>query len=227
MEEESRIRPSLLSADFLVLDKELDQILSLGIQGAHYDVMDGTFVDSISFGEPILKCILSKYKDLLDIDVHLMTVDPLRQARRYAELGARKISFHKEVYKKKRDYGKFQDLRKDFPQVRFGLAFNPSTDVETLYEDLSDFDFFLVMSVVPGKGGQAYIPGSEKKIHTLDQMRKEKNLTYTIEVDGGINAKTGALSVNNGADYLVAGSYYFHAPDRKKALVDFHKELGR
>ncbi|MFA6860793.1 MAG: ribulose-phosphate 3-epimerase [Bacilli bacterium] len=225
MEKETLIRPSLLSSDFTDLKKDLRSLTALKITHCHFDVMDGTFVDNISFGEPFFKSVNDKYSKKITFDVHLMTEDPLRQARQFALLGAKEISFHYEALHNK--YRKYRKLRKDFPDVKFGLAFSPETDVSLVIGLASMFDFFLVMSVVPGKGGQSYIPGSENKVKRLDQIRKMNKLNFQIGVDGGLNEITGPLCYQNGADFLVMGSYFFHAPDRKKALDDVHLAINK
>jgi ribulose-phosphate 3-epimerase len=217
MEKETVIRPSLLSADFTDLERDLSEMVTLGITHCHFDVMDGTFVENISFGEPLFKSLSSRYQNALTFDVHLMTVSPLRQTEQFYAVGAREISFHYEALSGD-DLETAKTLKKEYPDLKLGLAVSPETDISLVLGLTNTFDDFLIMSVVPGKGGQSYIPGSEKKIARLAQVRKLNHLRFLIGVDGGINDVTGPLCYEAGADYLVCGSYYFKSPDRRKAL---------
>lgn len=220
MEKEDLVRPSLLSADFNCLDKDLQEIVSLNITHVHYDVMDGSFVDNISFGEPVFKKVNDKYKDNIIFDVHLMVVNPLKQVRLFAAIGVKEICFHYEAFNN--DIEGLKEIRKEYPKLKIGIAFSPYTKVEEIYSLLPLFDYVLVMSVVPGKGGQKYIEGSEDKVHALYQYKKDHNLNYSIGVDGGINSDTGKLCVNNGADFLVAGAYYFNSKNKKDVITSIH-----
>lgn len=220
MEKENLIRPSLLSADFLHLDNEIEEMIENKIDSIHYDVMDGTFVSQISFGEPIFKSLFNKYKDKINFDVHLMTINPLKQVKQFIDIGSRDITFHYEVFDNYEN--DIVELKKEYPDLKLGIAFSPDTKTSSLFPLLSLFDNVLVMSVVPGKGGQPYIIGSEKKIKELDDYRKEKHLNYKIIVDGGINETTGPLCLNNGCDHLVCGSYYFKKQNRKEAIDEIY-----
>jgi ribulose-phosphate 3-epimerase len=219
MEKETLIRPSLLSADFAALGKDISEMIDLGIESCHFDVMDGNFVSDISFGEPVFKALQIAYGDKIHFDVHLMTVDPLRHARAFAKLGAKEISLHYETLP---DIDAIKAFQKEFPQVSLGLAFSPETDVSRVIGLASLFRFFLVMSVVPGKGGQSFIKGSEKKIQRLREVRAVNNSSFQIGVDGGINAVTGEICVKAGADFLVMGSAYFEASSRENMLALVH-----
>lgn len=223
--EEYLIRPSLLSSSFLSLQDDIEEMISLNIKSCHYDVMDGTFVEQISFGQPILKSILKTYKDRINFDVHLMTINPLKQVNSFLELGSRDITFHYEVIAD--DLNSYINLKKEYPDLKLGIAISPETEEKKIFSILKYFDSVLVMSVVPGKGGQKYIEGSEDKIKNLSTFRKDNNLNFIIGVDGGINEKTGALCHKNGADYLVCGSYYFKASDRHIPLLDLHREIEK
>lgn len=222
MEKETLVRPSLLSADFNQLGKEVEEAISLGVDSLHFDVMDGTFVDSISFGEPIFKKVNQAYGDKIQFDVHLMVVNPLKQVAQFAALGCKEISFHFEALTLG-DIPKIQEIRTLYPDMKIGLAFSPETQVEEIKNLLALFDFVLVMSVVPGKGGQKYIQGSEKKVALLDEYRKNFSLSYLIGVDGGINKETAPLVISSGADWVVAGNYYFSSTDKKAALSALHQ----
>lgn len=220
MEKETVIRPSLLSADFLHLQKDIEEMIACHITHCHFDVMDGSFVENISFGKTIFDAV-KPFQDQIIFDVHLMTLDPLRQVENFASYGAKEISFHFEVMTLG-DIVKIKEFRDKYPEVKLGLAFSPETAVEELYQILPLLDFVLVMSVVPGKGGQAFLEESKEKIEKLVAFRKEHRLSYQIGVDGGINEKTGPLCLSLGADYLVAGSYYFKSADKKEALKKIH-----
>lgn len=226
MEKETVIRPSLLSADFVNLQRDIDEMVSLGITDCHFDVMDGSFVDDISFGEPLYKKIAKAYEGKIAFDVHLMVINPMKQVRRFIALGAKEISFHYEAMKVS-DLIEVQAIRREHPDVRLGLALSPETDVQMGINLANLFDFFLIMSVVPGKGGQSYIQGTENKISRLDLYRKQSGLKFFIGVDGGINDITGPLCYSKGVDYLVAGSYYFSAESREEALCKIRKSLRR
>lgn len=223
MEKETVIRPSLLAADFTDLGHAVKEMIALAITHCHFDVMDGSFVEEISFGEPVFRS-LKPYFPKMTFDVHLMTENPLKQARLFLRDGAEELCFHYEAMTLG-DIVKLRELRNDYPQAKIGIAFSPETKPEELKSILPLFDYVLVMSVVPGKGGQAYLEGSEDRIRELDGFRKENHLSYQIGVDGGINDKTGPRSIDAGADFLVAGSYYFRAPDKKKALGSLHGEV--
>lgn len=221
MEKETLIRPSLLSADFNCLKKDIDECVLLNITHIHYDVMDGSFVDDISFGEPVFKKIQEAYKGKIEFDIHLMTLNPMKHVLSFAALGAKEICFHYEVLTLG-DIPKLKEVRRQYPDIKIGISICPDTSFEEIESILSLFDYVLVMSVVPGKGGQKYIEGSEKKVEKLDQYRKQHNLSYTIGVDGGINDKTAPLCIEKNVDFLVAGSYYFKADDKKKCLESLH-----
>ena len=224
MEKEERLlRPSLLSANFASLKDDIEEMIRLNIKDCHFDVMDGSFVDQISFGEPILKSCLKEFKDKIDFDIHLMTLNPYRQTMQFFKAGAKEICFHYEVFDK--DLSKIEEIKKECPGIELGLAFSPETNVFDVLPYTYLFSNILVMSVVPGKGGQSYIPGSEDKIRILDQYRKDHNLSYKIGVDGGINSKTAKLVYDNHVDWMVCGSYYFKAEDKKKLLEEFNKSI--
>jgi ribulose-phosphate 3-epimerase len=225
MEKETLIRPSLLSADFSALGKDVEEAIDLAIEQIHFDVMDGTFVDNISFGEPVFASLNKKYGDKMVFDVHLMVINPLKQLVQFAELGAKEVAIHFEAMMPG-DYDAIAEIKSRFPGLKVGLAINPLTSIASVEPVLDEFDFVLVMSVVPGKGGQSFIEGSELKIQELAELRDSLKLTYKIGVDGGINATTAPLCYKAGADYMVAGSYYFKAKDRAAVLAEVHRELG-
>lgn len=220
MEKENLIRPSLLSCDFLHVYKDVEEMISLGITHCHFDVMDGTFVSNISFGQPFFQS-LKPYFEKITFDVHLMTVSPLKQAESFLSLGAKEVCFHFEALTLG-DLPKITALKEKYPFAKIGLAISPETTIDETMTILSLFDYILVMSVIPGKGGQSFILGSEKKIKKLVDYREVLNAHYLIGVDGGINENTSSLCLENGADFLVAGSYYFKAKDKRNALITLH-----
>lgn len=220
MEEENIIRPSLLACDFLHLEEEIQEMISLNITHCHFDVMDGSFVNDISFGKSLFD-FCKKYQNEIIFDIHLMTINPIKQVENFISYGAKEICFHFEAITN-RDFINYNLLREKHNDIKFGLAISPETSVDEIKMILSKFDYVLVMSVVPGKGGQKFIDSSLNKIASLNKIRKENNLNFSIGVDGGINSTTSKLCLNNGADFLVAGSYYFKADDKSEALKSLH-----
>ena len=205
------VSASVLSADMLNLESEIRKLESNGIDMLHFDVMDGVFVDNISYGLPILECV-SKTTDMT-LDVHLMITDPLRYIKRFAENGADYISFHIEsrsdtaaTIKAIRDCG-----------VKPALAIKPATPAEEVYRYLPDLDMVLVMTVEPGFGGQSFIPETAEKVRLIREKINELGLDVMVEVDGGINDSTSSVVKEAGANVLVSGSYLFRAADMKAA----------
>ncbi len=208
-----KIAPSVLSADFTKLKEDIESIENIHADWIHYDVMDGHFVDNISFGYSILND-LSKITDLF-LDVHLMISDPLRYVDRFIDAHASLITFHYEAMNNENEIRELIKHIND-KNVLVGISIKPSTPVESIKKYLDDVDLVLVMSVEPGFGGQSFIESSVGKIRELNQYKDYHH--FLIEVDGGINDYTGKLCKDNGADVLVAGSYIFKAEDRKKAI---------
>lgn len=216
MEKETVIRPSLLSFDFLNLNQDRKERISLNIATCHYDVRDGHFVHDISFGEPLFKRLRKSYPEI-GFDVHLRVTNPLEKARSFAEAGCKDITIHYEA-RTIGDLPKRKQLKNDFPRLKLGIALSPESKPQEIQDFLSLFDSVLIRSVVPGKGGQSFIEGSEDKIKFLSDFRKEHQLSYLIGVDGGINEKTGPICYENGADYRVAGSAYKKSRNKKETL---------
>ncbi len=214
------VSPSALAADFLHLDRELAMIERSEADWLHVDVMDGVFVPNISMGSPVIKAMkrgLSK-----PLDVHLMIVDPGRYVGLFHELGASVLNVHYEAC---------THLHRVIQQIRDAgmspaVTLNPSSPVSLLEDILPDVDMVLLMSVNPGFGGQKFIPGTIDKIKRLRKMIDERGLNTHIEIDGGVNAVTGAQCVEAGADVLVAGSYVFANENPEEAIRGL-KALGK
>lgn len=209
----AKIAPSILSANFAELKKDLDSIKECGADWVHYDVMDGHFVPNISFGYSILKDV-KKVCDLF-LDVHLMISEPMQYVDQFIQSGASLITFHIEAMK---DEASTKELIQRIKEqnVKVGISIKPKTPVKDIETYLDDIDLVLVMSVEPGFGGQSFIESAVDKIEELSLLKQKHD--FLIEVDGGINDNTAFLCKNAGVDVLVAGSYVFHANDRKKAI---------
>lgn len=207
-----KVSPSLLAADFLNLGKEIEKINASEADYLHLDVMDGVFVPNISFGFPVLKGVAKACQ--IPLDVHMMTVEPEKWIGHVRDLGASIMNVHQEACLHL--YSTVQHIHE--AGMMAGVTLNPATPVETLTDIIGDLDLVLIMSVEPGFGGQPFIR------HTLDKIRKLKELRDTsgskaiIEVDGGVNDKTGAELAAAGADMLVAGSYVFGSKDLSFAV---------
>lgn len=210
-----KISPSLLSANFACLDKEIKDIEQTKATWLHYDVMDGHFVPNISFGSSILNDI-NKITSLF-LDVHLMISDPLYYVDSFIQSGADLITFHYEAVSATKIDRLIDTIKQKNVQV--GISIKPNTPVDVLKPFLNKIDLVLVMSVEPGFGGQSFQDQAIDKIKQLAMLKKEHNFNYLIEVDGGINEVTGKLCKEAGCDVLVAGSYIFNHQDRNQ-MVD-------
>ena len=201
------VAPSLLAADFARLADDIDMIEQSQAQWIHCDVMDGVFVPNISFGFPVIKAIRS-ISDM-PLDVHLMIVDPGRYVGAVRDCGATMMNVHYEAC---------THLHKVIQSIhgagmKAAVSLNPATPVSMLRDIIYDLDMVLLMCVSPGFGGQRFIDHTLVKIAELKSMIDDAGSDTLIEVDGGINADTGALAAQAGVDVLVAGSAVFNAKD--------------
>ena len=214
------LAPSILSADFKILGEQLKTIEAAGAEYIHFDVMDGMFVPSISFGMPVLASIKGYTEQTLD--VHLMVTEPIRYVEEFVKAGADIITVHLEAC---------EDLQATVDKIhaagaKVGISIKPKTPVEALIPYLDQADMFLIMSVEPGFGGQAFIPESLDRIRELRVLLDEKNLQTDIEVDGGIYHKNVAEVLQAGANVMVSGSGVFKG-DIKKNTEEFMEILKR
>ena len=206
------VSASILSADLCNLERDIKRAEKAGCDYIHFDVMDGVFVNNISYGIPVLKSV-SKVTEIV-LDVHLMIVDPIKYIKQFAESGADIITFH---YEAGSDCDEVIDLIHSFGK-KAGVSVKPNTPVSVLYPFLDKIDMILVMTVEPGFGGQGFISDTLDKIAELKQELDKRGLSIPIQVDGGINDKTSSDVKKNGASILVAGSYLFGAEDMGKAV---------
>lgn len=198
-----KIAPSLLSADFLNLQADIEMINNSEADWFHCDVMDGSFVPNISFGFPIIKQISKVAKKPLD--VHLMIVNPDKYISQVKDAGAYMMNVHYEACTHlHRVVGAIH-----YAGMKAGVTLNPHTPVSLLEDILQDVDMVLLMTVNPGFGGQKFIEHSLTKVARLKEMILKRNLSTLIEVDGGVNLETGKLLIDAGADVLVAGNAVF------------------
>ena len=214
------IAPSILAANFASLGEEIRAVQQGGAAMLHVDVMDGHFVPNISIGVPVVASLRKATQ--LTLDVHLMIENPERYVEAFAEAGADMISVHQEATPHlDRVLTAIRELGREA-----GAVINPATPVAALSEVLGKTDYVLVMSVNPGFGGQAFLPGALEKIRQLKEMRARYNHSFRIEVDGGIGPENVVQAVRAGAEILVAGTSIFHTPD-PGAAVEKMRHLAR
>lgn len=197
------LAPSILSADFCELGKQIEEIEKAGAQYLHVDVMDGIFVPSISFGMPIVSCV--RPRTGMFMDVHMMVTKPERYVEEFIRCGADGVTIHEEAC----DCVEETLLRIRKLGAKAGLAVNPETPVEKLYPYLDKLDMALIMTVHPGFGGQKYIDECTDKIRTLRQTITDRGLDVKLQINGGVNLDNLTMNLEAGADVIVAGSAVF------------------
>lgn len=209
-----QLAPSILSADFNCLGRQLKQLEELNISHLHIDVMDGMFVPSISFGMPVIASLRKSSK--MFFDVHLMVQEPIRYIQQFCDAGADGLTVHAEAC---------EDLKATVEKIReagakAAVSICPSTPVAAIRSILPIVDMVLVMCVEPGFGGQKLIPHTLQKVDELAKWRQENGLSYTIEVDGGVNKENVQVIASHAVDIIVAGTAVFSGN-----IVDNVKDL--
>ena len=220
MKPELKLAPSMLSADFTCLGKELEDVKNGGAHYLHIDVMDGLFVPSISFGMPVIKSI-RKATDMF-FDVHLMIIDPIRYIKEFAESGADLITFHLEAAEDPQAV--IDEIRKY--NCKVGISIKPKTPFEDVAPFMDKVDMLLVMTVEPGFGGQKMMPETLVKVREARDFVTENGLTTDIQVDGGVKFDNIFLPLKAGANIFVAGSAVF-GPDTLGETKRFCEYLSR
>ena len=198
-----KISPSILSADFSQLGKEIKKLEEGGADLIHVDVMDGHFVPNLTIGPPVIKA-LRKYTKL-PFDVHLMISPVHKYIKNFADAGSDIITIHPEATEDlKESISLIKELNK-----KVGISLNPNTEINVIESQLNNIDLVLIMSVFPGFGGQKFIPETIKKIKDLKEIKDKNNYSFDIEVDGGINFSNSKEVINAGANILVSGTTIF------------------
>lgn len=206
------VSPSILSADFANLERDIKKVETNGADWLHIDVMDGHFVPNITIGIPVVKSI--KAVTHLPLDVHLMIENPEKYIDDFANAGADIITFHYETVKNENIKDLISKIK--LHKIKAGLSIKPKTKPEDILTYLNDLDLILVMTVEPGFGGQKFMPDCAEKIKVIKDYAPDNLI---IQVDGGINAETSKICTQYGANSLVAGNYIYKATNIKDAII--------
>jgi len=207
-----KVYPSILSADFSKLGEEINELEICGADGVHIDVMDGHFVNNLTFGAPIIKDI--RKCTHLFFDVHLMISNPQKYIEDFVKAGADRITIHLEAVD---NVSEVVDMILDYG-VKAGISIKPSTEIPQDIDLLKKLDSILIMSVEPGFGGQKYIETTDEKIISMNKIKMVNNLNIQIAVDGGINFENVNKVLECGATEIIAGNTVFKAEDKKEAI---------
>ena len=214
------VSPSILSADFANLERDIKKVEDCGADWVHVDVMDGHFVPNITIGIPVVKALKPVTK--LPLDVHLMIENPENYIEPFANAGSDILTFHYEACKDNTEVMEIINYIKQKGR-RVGISIKPNTSINEIYEFLPYVHVVLIMTVEPGKGGQELIPETIKKIEKLSQYREEKNLAFDIEADGGIKVENSEQIIDAGADILVAGTAILASKDYAETIRNLRK----
>ena len=201
-----KIAPSILAADLLDIKNEVINVDDAGAEFIHIDVMDGHFVPNLSFGYNMVKTLRPITKKILDVHLMISPVEPF--IKEFINAGSDIISFHPEADKNTKEI--ISIIKKS--NCKVGIAVHPNIKIEEIKEFLNDVDLVIIMTVIPGFGGQKFLEDQVNKISELKEIQKNINANYEIEIDGGINYQTSKICIDKGADILVAGSYVYGAP---------------
>ena len=201
-----KIAPSILAADLLNIKNEVINVDNAGAEFIHIDIMDGHFVPNLSFGYNMVKTLRPITNKILDVHLMISPVEPF--IKEFIDAGSDIISFHPEADKNTKEI--ISTIKKS--NCKVGIAVHPNIKIEEIKEFLNDVDLVIIMTVIPGFGGQKFLEDQIQKISALKEIRKNINANYEIEIDGGINYQTSKICIDKGADILVAGSYVYGAP---------------
>lgn len=213
------LAPSILSADFANLQRDVEMLNRSEADLIHVDIMDGRFVPNISFGLPVCEAIARHAEKPLD--VHLMIVEPEKYLKQFKDAGADRLSIHIEASPNlHRSIQTIKEL-----DLAAGVAVNPHTTIESLIDILPEIDTVLLMSVNPGFGGQKFIENTFSKVERLARVRETMGLNFTIGIDGGVSTENATRLVETGANILIAGSFVFQSEDPLKTIGDLKKAI--
>jgi ribulose-phosphate 3-epimerase len=213
------LAPSILSADFANLQRDVEMLNRSEADLIHVDIMDGRFVPNISFGLPVCEAIARHAEKPLD--VHLMIVEPEKYLKQFKDAGADRLSIHIEASPNlHRSIQTIKEL-----DLAAGVAVNPHTTIESLIDILPEIDTVLLMSVNPGFGGQKFIENTFSKVERLARLRETMGLNFTIGIDGGVSKENATRLVETGANILIAGSFVFQSEDPLKTIGDLKKAI--